>query len=166
MEVWRKIDGFGDKYQISNHGNVRSFKRGYGKIMKPVKNRYGYLTIKLVYFDQKKRFYIHRLVTTYFLQNPENKSFVNHIDGNKKNNHLSNLEWCTNSENMIHADKIGLRNMPKGSKNHMAKLSENQIKEIKFNRSGIYQKDIAKEFNIARQTVSKILNGKLWSHVV
>lgn len=165
MEIWKYIIGFGDKYQISNYGQVKSFKRGTGVIMKPVKNRYGYLTIKLVYFKQKKRFYIHRLVTSYFLENPLNKDFVNHIDGNKANNNLQNLEWCTNSENMRHADKIGLRKMPKGNKNSMAKLTDSQVREIKFNRFGVYQKDIAKEFNIARQTVSKILSGKQWSHI-
>jgi hypothetical protein len=165
MEIWKDIKGFGDKYQISNYGRVKSFKLGYGKIMKEVPNRYGYVTIKLVYFEQKKRFSIHRLVATYFLENPLNKKFVNHIDGNKSNNNLSNLEWCTNSENMIHADKIGLRKMPKGHKNSMAKLTESQVREIKFNRIGLYQTEIAKEFKIARQTVSKILNGKSWNHI-
>jgi transcriptional regulator len=67
---------------------------------------------------------------------------------------------------MIHADKIGLRKMPKGHENSMSKLTESQVREIKFNRLGLYQTEIAKEFNIARQTVSKILNGKSWSHIV
>lgn len=104
-EIWKVIDEFPD-YEVSNYGNVRrKFRRleGY-KYLKPQLTERGYLAVILYNNKTKKRkrFRVHRLVAKAFIPNTDNKPQVNHKDMNKKNNHVENLEWCTNQENCIH----------------------------------------------------------------
>lgn len=109
-EIWRKIEGF-EKYEVSNLGRVRSLDykhTGETKVLRPILNRYGYLRINLYKNSKLCSRSIHRLVAQAFILNPENKQQVNHIDANKQNNIVSNLEWCTNLENMQHARDMGL----------------------------------------------------------
>ena len=105
-EVWRDIVGFEGKYQVSDYGRVRNIKFGghprstnQERILTPKVNRYGYLVVHLS--DGKHDFHpsIHRLVANAFLENPLCLPQVNHKDENKQNNHVSNLEWCTNIYN-------------------------------------------------------------------
>jgi len=101
---WRKIEGF-PNYSVSNYGEVRNDKTG--RILTSTVSGVGYYDISL--FDErgnKKRKTIHRLVAIAFLPNPENKQQVNHIDGNKLNNCLNNLEWATPHENNLHAYRV------------------------------------------------------------
>lgn len=98
-EIWKDIS-FNDLYQISNKGN---FKRGNKLINGWIQNT-GYKTVNI----KEKKYSIHRLVAEAFIPNPENKAQVNHKDGNKLNNCVSNLEWVTPKENVQHAFKIGL----------------------------------------------------------
>ena len=102
-EIWKSIEYF-PNYQISNYGNVKNKE----KILKPLLCSSGYLFVRLYNKTEVKNLKIHRLVATAFIKNPQNKSCVNHIDGNKKNNNVKNLEWCTYKENSLHAYKIGL----------------------------------------------------------
>lgn len=102
-EIWMPIKGLENLYQISNLGKISNYK----KILKPFKNNSGYLVIDLHYQGSKKKYLVHRLVAENFLPK-SNKSLVNHIDGNKENNQVTNLEWCTNSENILHARRTGL----------------------------------------------------------
>ena len=89
-------------YKIDEEGNI--FSNQTNKIMKPKVSKDGYYTIGLRTNDGTKKFFrIHRLVAKIFIDNPLNKDIVNHIDGNKLNNHVSNLEWCTLSENQLHS---------------------------------------------------------------
>lgn len=111
-EKWKYIEGTGNMYMISNHGRVKSFKRDSGGVILSNTNRYGwYLTRQLIINGERKTLRIHRLVAEYFIPNPENKPQVNHKDGNKQNNHYSNLEWVTPHENIHHAINNGLSNM-------------------------------------------------------
>jgi len=109
MEQFKPINNFEKKYLISNTGNVWSnYKKDY---LKPMKTPKGYYTVSLCIDRLKKKTTsIHRLVAIHFLNNPENKPQVNHIDGDKLNNNMINLEWATNKENMNHAIQTGLYN--------------------------------------------------------
>lgn len=120
-EIWKDIDGYIGRYQISNLGRVKSilrFSKGIKvKILKYKIDKYGYLRVTLSKDNQQKIFFVHRLVAKAFIPNPENKPQVNHIDGNKQNNKVNNLEWVTNQENVIHAHITGLIQADKIVKN-------------------------------------------------
>lgn len=120
-ETWKDIKGYEEYYQISNFGNVRSKNRWVinhqngttrhvkGENLTPWDNGNGYLVITLNKERKRKNYYIHRLVAEHFLDNPERKTQVNHLDYDKHNNKSSNLEWCTQKENVFHS----LENMKK-----------------------------------------------------
>lgn len=118
-EIYKPVHGYENKYMISNLGNVMSLdyqNTRKPKVLKPIKHHLGYL---LVHLGESKIKMIHTLVAEAFIPNPEQKGFVNHIDGNKQNNVVSNLEWVTSRENINHAIRTGLRdphknNHPKG----------------------------------------------------
>ena len=106
-KLWLPIKGW-EKYEVSNQGEVRN--RETGKILKQSLDRKnGYLYVRLQIGNRKKNFKIHRLVAEYFIPNPDGKPCVNHIDGNKLNNSVTNLEWVTHQENNVHALEEGLR---------------------------------------------------------
>lgn len=104
-EIWKDISGYNGVYQISNLGRVRSCegKSGDYSIRAPRFCGKGYRSITLHDSGKRRYFLIHRLVAEAFLENPHGFPQVNHKDGNKQNNCVNNLEWCTNSENMNHA---------------------------------------------------------------
>jgi len=104
QERWRKVKGFED-YSISNLGRVYSQKRG-GKILKPNLDKDGYLYVNLYNRSRHTKKKIHRLVTQMFILNPLNYPQVNHKNGIKADNRISNLEWITHKENMIHARDV------------------------------------------------------------
>ncbi len=119
QEIWKDIKGYEGYYQVSNLGRVKSLKRkaslgrGYyriitNRIMRIHKNNYGYEKISLSKNGKDKECSVHGLVAKTFLTNPENKRTINHIDGNKVNNHVSNLEYATDKENIAHAIRTGL----------------------------------------------------------
>ena len=119
-EVWKDIEGYEGLYQISNLGNVKSLdrtqiqKRGdlyynkkyKGQIIKSHLTHRGYCAVGVTKHNRHKNFSVHRLVARAFIPNPENKPEVNHIDGNKQNNDVRNLEWLTPSENIIHMHRM------------------------------------------------------------
>lgn len=105
---------FNKDYKFSSYGRFISTKYKNPKFLKPFLSKIGYYQIAFHIDKQQKCFYVHRLLAQIFIPNPENKSEVNHIDGNKLNNSIDNLEWVTRLENNLHALKTGLRKMPKG----------------------------------------------------
>jgi hypothetical protein len=118
VEIWKNIKGYEGKYQVSNLGRIKSLYRWNGKafykrehIMESyINNKNGYIYIALMKNNKNKNCRLHRLVAEAFIPNPENKPQVNHIDGDKTNNNANNLEWCTQSENELHAYNKGLAN--------------------------------------------------------
>lgn len=103
-EVWKDIKGYENLYEISNFGNVRNKNK---QIKKQYDNK-GYLCVELFKKNKRKHFRIHRLVMMAFNDNSDHKLDINHIDGNKYNNKIDNLEWCTRKENLKHAVRTGL----------------------------------------------------------
>ena len=159
-EEWRAVIGFEGLYEVSNYGRVRSLgmdaKGAYGsvrhlkgKILKASCGKSGYPRVCLVGRHWAN---VHRLVADAFIPNPENKPEVNHIDGNKANNRVDNLEWCTGSENMRHAYRAGLSNQ---SKIKTAQI-DNDGKIIK-----VYESSLAasRETGITQGNISKCARG-------
>lgn len=133
MEIWKDIEGFNGKYQVSNLGNVRSFSKWKnGGLLKPGTNGGGYFFVQLVKSGRNDISIrvIHRLVATAFIENPNNLPEVNHIDGNKKNNNVENLEWVSRERNIQHAFDIGL--IPK----KIGKLNPNAKTVLQKDKNG------------------------------
>ena len=130
-EEAKRIIGFEDNYIITSFGRIWSIKRNM--FLKPSKDRY--ITITLYNKEKKRSTSLHRLVCEAFKDNEENKPYVNHIDGNKHNNNILNLEWVTASENDIHAVKFGLKKnsekQRKWARKHGKTLHEKTCKPIK-----------------------------------
>lgn len=112
VETFVKIEGF-EKYEVSNLGKVRNIKSGI--MLKPWITKDGYLRHCLYKHNKRKNLLLHRIIATAFIDNPGKKPQVNHIDENKLNNDLSNLEWCTVRENAIHGTRVKrlLKTLPK-----------------------------------------------------
>lgn len=124
-EEWTPINGYDGLYIISNLGQVKRYKKGDWKKLKPFKNRKGYLQVRLCKNNKTTSFYIHRLVALHFIPNLENKSEINHIDENKENNVVSNLEWTTHKDNINH----GTRN-ERSSKTRKEKFKNGEYRKI------------------------------------
>lgn len=155
-EVWKPINDY-DGYQVSNYGRGKSFKKGKVKILKPALCM-GYLRVTLWKDNKPKPFRIHRLVAELFIPNPEGKPEVNHIDGNKFNNYVGNLEWATSSENQRHAVATGLQ--AQGEDNYLAKLTNEQVLYIRQNPDSLTLEKLAEKFGVNFGTISAIQLGK------
>jgi hypothetical protein len=154
MEIWKEVKGYEGLYEISNLGNVkslsRSIVRGNGvmgkafvnsKLVKKSITRLNYEKVNLSKNNVAKTFAVHRLVAIAFIDNTENKPQVNHKDGNKLNNCVDNLEWCTASENQLHALKLGLI-IPKRGKDHY--LHNNPKANPQYGKKGILSPNYGK----------------------
>lgn len=173
-EQWKVVKGFEKRYLISNYGKLVSIDgriKGYN-LLKPVKGYGGYLLSTLRKVDEdgkwvKKHQRVHTLVAEHFLIKPQiKKPEVNHIDGNKLNNKVSNLEWTTHKENIRHAIRIGLMDN-KGEKHPFHKLTKEQVVFCRNNYKR-YSKEwgsqsLADMFGISRRNMSDIINGVTWS---
>lgn len=160
MEIFKDIVKFENKYQISNTGKVRNKKTGL--LLKPKYNRKGYQYVNLSISKTKStKWYIHRLVGFHFIPNLEHKPQINHIDGNKQNNVVENLEWVTNAENQRHAV---LNNLHFQGETHKdSKFTNESIRLIpELVKIGFSVKDLNKLTGVAVQNIIKILNGKTW----
>lgn len=120
-----KINGF-ESYEITGNGEVINTRTG--RVLKPDVTKYGYERVTLSKYSQLKRFYVHRLVALHFIPNPLFRTMVNHKNGNKRDNTVDNLEWCSCQENTIHAFDTGLR--ARGENGAHAKLSNDTVHAI------------------------------------
>jgi len=160
---WKPIRGYEDLYLISDSGFVWSVAAK--TILKHTTNEKGYRRVTLSKNSELKNITVHRLVARAFVENLHFKKQVNHIDGDKKNNFKENLEWVTPSENVYHSYEKGLASN-QGSKHPRAKLTEEDIPKIfQLRDGGKTNLEIAEVFDVSRQAISKVLNGRSWGHV-
>ena len=127
-ELWKDVKGYEGQYKVSNLGNVKSLKylhHNKEAIIKGGIKKTGYRQVILSKNYKNKYVSVHRLVAEAFIPNPLNKPQINHINGNKLDNRVGNLEWCTGSENVIHAYKTGLQ-IPKTAENNLYSKKVNQ----------------------------------------
>ena len=175
-EIWRVILAHPD-YEVSNLGRVRRITPGsnssyVGKIRKLNPTRMGYLQITLIFPDGPRRFkthYVHRLVADAFLDTQGDRPEVNHINGIKTDNRVANLEWCSRSENHIHAYRTGLHTARYAHRESI--LGHSVMDEATVRRIRAMKTDgksgcrIAKELGMKPGTVYAVLSGYSWKHV-
>ena len=158
-EIWKPIPKH-ENYLVSNQGRI---KRNNNILSNYVDNASGYVKVGLSCVDERfysnsKKFLVHRLVAETFIPNPENKPEVNHIDGNKQNNCVSNLEWVTRLENVRHAAKTGLMTRITDEVVLQRKISGEKLK--RYCRSkGLTQKDVANILEISLGAVQSYYTG-------
>ena len=177
VEEWKSLKGIvecGDYYEISNLGRLRSVdreviakngtvRRFKGIIRKTKKNNRDYIMASLSLNDKDKTVLIHRMVALAFLPNIDNLPEVNHIDGDKNNNRVDNLEWMTSKENQTHARNNGL-SIQNGENSVNAKLTNEQANEIRslWNNEGVSRIELSKKFNVSISVVARILRNEAY----
>lgn len=179
-ERWEYIRGYDNNYQISSYGRVKSLKFSKEKYLKPKQNRGGYLEVLLYKNNKGKLYRIHRLVAEAFIQNTYNYPEVNHKDGDKLNNCVSNLEWCTRSKNQKHACVTSLAGSISKVKDRARINGKQACKRIiqetvdgEVIRVWDSQTSAAIELNLTRTSISNCLNnrtktagGYSWKYIV
>ena len=168
QEIWKSVKGYEGMYEVSNLGRMRSVtrvvERGHniplsvkGRILKFSKVQ-GYSRISLSQGFNSKQYKVHRLVAQAFIPNPDNKPFINHIDGVRDNNCVTNLEWCTQSENLKHAYKIGNKIPTMHLKKDNPKAV--RVKDIVTNKEYKNVREAAEDLNIKPTTLRAMLRGE------
>jgi hypothetical protein len=167
-EIWKDVVGYEELYQVSNLGRIKSFEKMVHhfkgglrklkeKIRKLANDSDGYLVVDLYKNGNGKSYKVHRLVVISFLENIENKKAVNHKNGIKNDNTLENLEWCTNSENEIHAHKIGLKK-PQINNEKCVLMYDKLNEELMIEFSSI--SNAAKYLNCSTSDICNNLRGR------
>lgn len=167
-EAWKSLDFIGfPYYKVSNFGRVSRL----GRIKTLIKNKSGYLKVNLYHLDIVKTYAIHRLVLMAFAEDKSKFSLtVNHIDGIRDNNHISNLEWATHKEQSYHRDHIGPnaginKIIFAGSKNPMSKLTEEIVLSIYNEPKELTNREISNKYDVPYERVRLIRNGEIWKSV-
>lgn len=169
-EVWTAVHGFEQTHEVSSDGRVRTIER---LVPRRVRQRVlrlhrmpdGYLRVTLSTGGKQSRLPVHRLVARAFHGEPPSADHqVNHINGNKSDNRVGNLEWVTRSRNALHSYETGLQISVKGSAHGRAKLTDAEIEEIKALSKTMLQRELAERFGVSRAHISRIVNGRRWGH--
>lgn len=162
-EEWKQVPGYPD-YDVSNTGKIYSKRKQ--KIMSPKTDRYGYKCLALIDRDKiKKYFTAHRLVANTFIPNPKNKPQVNHINFDRADNRVENLEWSTAKENIHHTHNHNRNADIKGEKNPMAKQHPYEVWLIKYAYECVSSYKLSKILGINDETIRCIRNGSSWSDI-
>lgn len=181
-EIWKPVKGYEWGYEVSNMGRIRSLdrkitKNGFGKqfdiiykgrILKCPTDSTGYKSVSLSEESNnvKNMIRVHRIVADNFIINPENKKTVNHKNGIKTDNRVENLEWSTYTENNLHAFRTGLNNSSRGSERPIAKITEDDVKEIfRLKKLGHSNVELANKFKVSSGNISNIIHKRAWRHV-
>jgi hypothetical protein len=164
-EIIKPIIDF-PNYRISNFGNVYSLRKNKLYLLKLELTKKGYYRIRIVNDVEHKRFLVHKLVAIHFVDKVLDKNEINHINGIKTYNYYKNLEWCTRSENTIHAYKTGLEKKVYSINHHNCKLTKENVIEIRKMRkeTNLTLQKIANKFNVERSTIGYIVNNKFHLH--
>lgn len=168
-EIWLVVPNSDNRYFVSNYGRIKSFafNKTEGMILKCEEIK-GFKQVQLNINKARKKYYVHKLVAEIWISKPSDKHiYVTHLDGNKKNNQVSNLEWHTkeslierNRENRLKSKKIRKKNISN------SKLKESDIVLLKsMLRRGVTQSKIAKMFCISEMQVTRIKRGENWEHI-
>jgi len=177
IDEWHDIPGCNGRYQVTRLGEVRRTKivRPDGstlgeKILKPYLGNRGYFVFDIYPFTRKRLpMMLHRILAITFIPNPNGHPEVNHIDGCKTNNDLTNLEWCTHKHNMAHAHSSGLvppRSLLKGDLSIASKLKSHQVSDIKKRiAKGDTEISISRDYNVCPSTIWHIKTGRTWASV-
>ena len=156
MEIWKDTDGYSD-YEVSTYGRVK--RKSTGTILKPTNDSRGYPAVTIIDSVGQHTKNVHRLVASTFIPNPDGKRTVNHKDGDKRNNHITNLEWNTMSENITHAYRNGLKRRPDscGSPKRRVRIIETGEE---FDSVG----SCARAINGDQAHISNCLSGRYHTH--
>jgi hypothetical protein len=147
-------------YNVSTDGSVTNVNTG--RTLKPEITQNGYMRVTLCAKGRMKRFLLHRLVAIVHIENPQQKPCVNHIDGDKANNKVSNLEWCTFSENESHSYSSLGKVVPSGVDHYNTKLTqEDRNSIVAMRRAGETCRSIASKMGLSHQHVSEISRGRV-----
>ena len=161
QEIYKEVVGYEGLYEVSNLGNVKRMQKLNNQhepntVLKPFLTSSGYTRVQLFLHGKKRNHFIHRLVAMAFLENPNNKTQVNHINGDKVNNKLSNLEWSTPSENGKHSYKI-LGRVP------TRKINVTEIELIRQRYAdGDKLTTLSKEYEVSQATIWNICRGNTY----
>lgn len=159
--TFKRIEEF-EGYAVSPEGLVYSFKKDL--LLKPLTNNGGYKSVSLYSNGAKKLLSVHRLVAEAFLDKPDGKNVVNHLNGKRDDNRVENLEWCTQSENKVHGFKTGESGHAQG--HYKSKLTREQVLEMRWlYEVGVKVTELADAFDTPVKTVQGIAYGNRWKHI-
>jgi len=165
VEIWLPIRGYEGYYEISDWGRVKSLKRKYcpeEMFLTPCPNAQNYLHVILSKEGKQYTAKIHVMVATHFLGDRPKGLDIHHLDGNKHNNHVSNLAYITHHENILHAWESGLAK----AHHNNSKLTVGQVQSIRrLAKQGVSQKRLAKVFKVSPSTIGAIAKRKIWKEV-
>ena len=175
MEEWKDIDGFDGFYQVSNTGKIRSkgasngMKDGRWHLRSLSLNHDGYFKVRLAKGGKDITQRVHTLVAQAFIPNPNNYETVNHIDGNKTNNNVENLEWADRHQQLYHAYKMNLKKPMQGKLNANAKLSDDDVRYIRehYKRRSTEFGTVAlgRMFGVSNRVIGLVVAGKSYKNV-
>jgi len=164
-EFWRPTTR-DDGYEVSTYGRVKTLPKQQNgfktRLLKPIKNPFGYVYVMI---SGRKHVFVHRLVAETFIKNPHNKPFVNHINGDKEDNRLWNLEWCTRSENMKHSFAVLKREPVRSFLGKKGALCPNSKPVVQCTKEGVFirrwaaAKEAARELGLSQGNITSCCLG-------
>lgn len=162
MLIIKQIENY-TGYYVTSEGGVWSTRRGKVKVLSNFINRDGYAVATLC-LGKKQKHMVHRLVALAFLTNKANRRTVNHINGNKLDNRLENLEWCTHRENSQHAYALGLYSGV-GQQHYKTTLTEQDVFKIRYKHSHFSNSQLAQIYNVTPGAIYNIRKKLTWKHL-
>lgn len=172
-EIWKDIEGLEGMYQISSHCRARSLilatnkgvvKRDIPKILKCSIGGMGYRLFHTYKGGKRKTHKLHRIFAIYFIPNPKGLPYINHIDGNKLNNSIENLEWCSHLHNIRHAFKMGLVKSSRGTNHFRSKFTKKQVIEI-F-KSNLGYRELGRQYNVSHNVIGSIKRKQSYKDIL